>query len=194
MNIIDLDMLRLRADEGVDSKYDIVFLGRLAYPKNPVRFVEIISLLAEHIPNVKAAIIGDGIQKDITIQRIHDLKMEKNISVLGFLANPLGILRNAKALVMTSFWEGTPMCALEALGLGTPVLSTPVDGLKDIIVNKENGFLSSSNEVIASQLHKILCEPEYSDWLSRNAVLSAEKINNKSKYLSTLLNEYSRLI
>lgn len=43
-------------------------------------------------------------------------------------------------MIMTSLWEGTPMCALEALAMGIPIVSTPVDGLCDLIENGKNGF------------------------------------------------------
>ena len=194
-NILDLDKLALRASEAyTDVQYDIVFLGRLQYPKNPMRFVDVINKLVKQNPDVKAAIIGDGEQRSITVQKIQELHLQNNITLLGFISNPLGILKNAKALVMTSFWEGTPMSSLEALGLGIPVVSTPVDGLKDIIINENNGYLSNSNDVLASQLHKIISNPIYHRQLTIGSLNSARIINNKEKYSNIILHSYRELI
>lgn len=186
-NIIDLQELNCKANSVMGVKqFDIVFLGRLAYPKNPMRFVEIINKVASKLPNIRAAIIGDGNQAEITKKKVEELKLSNNVFFLGYLKNPFNILKNAKALVMTSFWEGTPMCALEALGLGTPVISTPVDGLKDIIINNRNGYLSECDFSLTNELIRILKDYNYYSVLSKNAFETAVKINNIDCYRNKL--------
>ena len=49
------------------------------------------------------------------------------------MSNPLRLLECSKVMIMTSKYEGLPMTVLEAMALGVPLVSTPVDGLKDII-------------------------------------------------------------
>ena len=41
------------------------------------------------------------------------------------------MLHDSKVMLMTSLWEGTPMCAVEAMALGVPIVTTPTDGLCD---------------------------------------------------------------
>ena len=48
------------------------------------------------------------------------------------------------------------MCALESLALGTPIVSTPVDGLRDIVLDGENGYLSDDDDVIAKRIVEII--------------------------------------
>lgn len=190
-NIIDLKALNLKAKESeTKTEFDIVYLGRLAYPKNPMRFVEIINLIVKEYPDLKVAMIGNGDQIDLTICKVKELGLSNNIALLGYMENPLMILRKAKALVMTSFWEGTPMCALEALGLGTPVISTPVDGLKDIIQSNYNGYLSDSDEDLKTVLLKILLDINYANFLSENALKTAEELNNVPEYRDKLITKY----
>ena len=49
-NVIDKEQI-LNKSEMFDCKanYDLIFLGRLAYPKNPERLIEIINLVKKHI-------------------------------------------------------------------------------------------------------------------------------------------------
>lgn len=194
-NVIDLEKLSKRASEAQDkTSYDVVFLGRLQYQKNPIRFVDVIRLVAKKYPNIRVAIMGDGEQRTLIEQKINEHSLQQNVTILGFISNPLGILKNAKALVMTSFWEGTPMCSLEALGLGTPVIATPVDGLKEIIVNEYNGYLSDSNDVLAEEIVKIVTESDYYERLSIASLDSALRINNKEKYRDTIFNCYQEIV
>ena len=193
-NILDLESLNKRANEpeGEYEDFDIVYLGRLAYPKNPMRFVEIVNLIAKDKPTIKAAIIGTGVQAKLTQNIIEEYGLQNNVKMTGFVNNPLTILKRAKALVMTSFWEGTPMSSLEALGLGIPVFSTPVDGLRDLIINDFNGFLSESNEELSNKLIKLLNDNEYQKFLSMNALSTAKKHNDVGRYLKSIFSAYNK--
>ena len=194
-NIIDVEDVKqkssLPSSIGTSFSADITYLGRLQYPKNPMRFVNIIGLVQKAIPNIKAVIIGDGDELDLTRKRIHDLNLESNITLTGFIENPMTLLKKSKALVMTSFWEGTPMSSLEALTLGIPVISTPVDGLRDIIVNDYNGYLSDSDEIISKVLIKLVSDKYYFEYMSANAIATSEEINNKATYVSIIKKYYS---
>lgn len=66
--------------------------------------------------------------------------------------NPLKIMHDSKAMIMTSIWEGTPMCALEAMALGVPLFTTPVDGLKSIISNDINGYMADDDIKLAERI------------------------------------------
>ena len=41
------------------------------------------------------------------------------------------------------------MCALEAMALGIPIVSTPVDGLCDLVEPGNTGFLESTDDALA---------------------------------------------
>jgi glycosyltransferase involved in cell wall biosynthesis len=47
-------------------------------------------------------------------------------------------------LYPTSYGEGMPICLLEGMGMGLVVVTRPVAGIRDIVVDGENGFLIES--------------------------------------------------
>ena len=182
-NIINIDRLyeRLFLDQNT-YEYDVVYLGRLSYPKNPLRLITVLKLLVTNTTNIKIAIIGDGVLLDETKDYANKLGILENITFLGFVDNPLKILAESKVLIMTSIYEGTPMCALEAMALGVPIVSTPTDGMIDLILDNYNGFLSDNNTVLADKLKEIIEDSNLQRRLSSNTKEKIKKINDLEEY------------
>lgn len=192
-NVIDINDLNKRESEAKDREsYDIIFLGRLTYPKNPLRLIEILNKVISYDKDLKAVIVGDGDLKSEVKKKIDSLGLKNNIVQKGFVENPLALLRNSKVMLMCSLWEGTPMCALESMALGTPIVSTPVDGLADIIKHEHNGFLAASDDELVSALLKITSDPEYAKKLSYNAKQDSYLINNIEDYQTKLSTIYKQ--
>lgn len=167
-----------------DQKYDfdIVYLGRLSKQKNPYRLAEVISKVCEKKPDVKVAIIGDGELREELENIIATRKISGNVTMFGFMNNPYKILIDSKVMIMTSDWEGTPMCVLEAMCLGVPIVSTPVDGIKDLVQNQINGYLSNEIETLANELVKIITDCSYRKMLSDNTKSLFGKYNSLADY------------
>ncbi len=194
-NIINIDELyeKVNKDDGIYD-YDIIFLGRLTYPKNPLRLIEICKKVVNENNNIKIAIVGTGEMFDEIKELVNSEKLSSNIHFYGYVLNPTKILKNSKVMLMTSIYEGTPMCVLEAQALGVPVVSTPVDGLKDLIVNGENGFLSNDNNELVKYLLAIIEDKEFRSYLSNNQINSSKKWNDKSKYYNLINDVYMKCI
>lgn len=170
--------------------FDVIYLGRLTYQKNPLRMIEICQSLVKRRPSIKIAIVGSGELELETKKKAEDLGLAGNITFFGYLNNPLKILACSKAMLMTSLWEGTPMCALEAMAFGVPIFSTPVDGLQDLIVNDENGFLSESNEILVDKIEECLKNAAFFSFLSNNQQKRFEEWNDLDTYKSKIDKAY----
>lgn len=175
-------------------KFDVVFLGRLSVPKNPIRLLNVFNELVRILPTVRIGIVGTG-ELELKVKQLsNELGLDKNIKFTGFISNPMRILKNSKVMVMTSLWEGTPMCALESLALGTPIVATPVDGLKDLIVDDVNGYLDNSDTKIAQRIAEIVSDESIYNRLSENAIIHAADFNNISNYKSEIKKIYSNAL
>ena len=58
------EIYRKSTESDVNMNYDIVFLGRLSEPKNPLKFIELMRMVVDEFPSLKVAMIGDGILKN----------------------------------------------------------------------------------------------------------------------------------
>lgn len=172
--------------------YDVVYVGRLSYPKNPQRLMNVFRLIKEKSPSVRMAIVGTGELEEEIKTLAKEYELLENIDFLGFQSNPLKILHDSKVMVMTSRWEGTPMCALEAMALGVPIVSTPTDGLKDLVKKGQNGYLTDNDQMMAQQIINIIEDRELHRRYSSNTKNQAEQINNINSYKKELIRVYKR--
>lgn len=190
-NVVDINS-KIYKNEII--KYDICFIGRLVYEKNIPRLIKILVLLKNKIPNFRAVICGDGTDKDFLINEIKRNHLKENIDFLGFVNNPLIYISQSKVMIITSRTEGTPMSALECLSLGKPIVSTPTDGLKEIIRHTENGYLSDSDEEIVKYIVDILYDDSKYTKMCEGVRKLYYEINDVTEYQNFFVNLYNNLI
>jgi glycosyltransferase involved in cell wall biosynthesis len=193
-NVIDTEALyeKMKSDNN-QYPYDVVFLGRLTYEKNPQRLINVFRLVTEQNNTVRFGIIGAGALENELKVLVENYGIEQNVTFLGFQENPTKMLYDSKVMVMTSRWEGTPMCALEAMALGVPIVSTPTDGLQEIIEHGVTGFLSDDDNELAEYILYLLQNNDMQKLFSERIYETAIKINDKSKYRENILKELIKL-
>ncbi len=192
-NVIRMDALRQKAAEAENqTPYDILFLGRMSEPKNPLRLVKVLNLVHNRYPQLRAAIVGKGDMEPQVCEAIAESGAGGYIHLLGYQENGYGLLEHAKLMIMTSLWEGTPMCALEAMALGVPIVSTPVDGLCDLVEPGKTGYLEDRDEALADRCTQIILDDGLRAELSRNTLKKADIILNLETYKKELRKVYEQ--
>ena len=190
-NIIDAQQIYgMRESDSNSYNFDVIYLGRLTYQKDPQRLMRLCALLKARKPDVQVAVVGAGELEEEVKALAAELGLEGNVHFLGFQSNPIKMVSDSKAMILTSRWEGTPMCALEAMALGTPVVSTPSDGMKDLTENAVNGYLSDDDNVLADCLLKIIADEDHRKMLGENGKKKFAQINDEKHYNDTILQCY----
>ena len=169
--------------------FDMVFLGRMEDVKDPLRFINIVSQVQKSKRDVKVAMIGDGALMDEVKAKINALDLEKNITIFGNLINPYKILLCSKILVITSRYEGTPMNALESIAFGIPIVSTPVDGLLELLDKRY--LCSSDNEFIDTIIDLLTSQKSIMKYRKRLIAVDSS-INDVSRYKKIIKQLYNR--
>lgn len=190
-NVIDTDEIYTKLSQDSNSyDYDLIYVGRLTYQKNPQRLLRLCARLKESKPDLKVAIVGTGELEEELKALCKELNLEDTVRFLGFQPNPIKMVAGSKAMILTSRWEGTPMCALEAMALGTPVVSTPSDGMKDLLTDGVSGYLTESDEQMAIDLLKIFTQPEHRQLLAENARKKFDSLNDGEAYKRAIRTAY----
>ena len=144
----------------------IGMLCRLTAGKHVLESIEAFSKVHEKYPDWKLEIIGSGRQQDECGQLISELNAEKYIKLLGWVDHN-GIAEKSKKwkyLLFPTDTEGMPNGLLEMMATGIPALASPVGGIKDLVRDKENGFVlkDCTTKTIADSLTEIICINEES--------------------------------
>ena len=191
INIIDLKQVWEKRDQDKNEyKYDMIFIGRLTYPKNPQRLMQVCALAKQKKPDIRLAVVGTGELDDETKVLCAELGVEGNVEFLGFQSNPMKMLHDSKSMILTSRWEGTPMCALEAMALGVPVVSTPTDGLVDLLEDGVTGFLCENDQDLADRIVTLATDDALRQKMSAAAASEAKKINDIQQYKQAIARLY----
>jgi len=124
----------------IDKKVRIVFVGRLAEPKDPLLLLEAVNKIKDK-SLFEVSIVGDG-KKRIECENFIKEKHLVNVKIFGELdlLEVDKLLQDSDIFVLISKWEGLPLTILEAMSVGLPVVVSNVGGISEV-VNTENGIL-----------------------------------------------------
>jgi glycosyltransferase involved in cell wall biosynthesis len=141
----------VRAELGIGGDAWVVgTVGRLAPEKAQLRLVDAMGPLLSD--QRRLVIVGDGPERDVLRARIAEIPGGRHISMLGARQDVERVLAALDAFALTSRTEGLPLCLLEAMATGLPVLSTPVGGIPDLIRPGLTGLLSEAGPPFTEQL------------------------------------------
>tara|TARA_B100000767_G_scaffold65978_1_gene62366 strand:- start:6594 stop:7739 length:1146 start_codon:yes stop_codon:yes gene_type:complete len=97
--------------------------------------------------NCKLLLVGDGPERKKLIQISKRLNIYKKIIWIKFSENIKEILTLSDAFVLPSKYEGFGIVFLEAMLTNTPIISTNVSAIPEIIKNNYNGILIEPNNI-----------------------------------------------
>jgi glycosyltransferase involved in cell wall biosynthesis len=131
------DRARARAALGLPADRPLIAcVRRLAPTKGVERLIAALPALRARVPGALVAIAGTGSLAAALRAQARDLGVEEHVRFLGFLRDEQipELYRAADLSVVPSVaFEGFGLVVLEALACGTPVVATPVDGLREAL-------------------------------------------------------------
>lgn len=166
---------------GVDpQRRRLLFMGRLDDAVKRVSLViRSFAQVIEQDPDLDLLICGAG--PDATV--LEHLARESapgRVRFLGWVSDPqakVAIYNACEALVLASVSEGFPTVVSEAMACGTPVVSSDVGGVRELVVDGESGYLfdPADTGALSLLLRRLLRDALRLDAMRRNARRSAEQ-------------------
>jgi glycosyltransferase involved in cell wall biosynthesis len=129
-------------DAGTRRAYDrefglagdvVIAVGRLEPQKAHDRLLAAAALVLESRPDTRFLIVGEGELLDDLRRLASHLAIDHAVRFTGPREDAPQLIARADLLVFSSNWEGLSVAALEALAAGTPVVSTDVAGMRELL-------------------------------------------------------------
>jgi len=151
-----------------DRKW-ILFVGRLQKQKAPEKLIQVLSQL-DH--NHHLVIVGDGNLRSELDVLCKALQLEERVHFLGTMMQEAirALFQVSDLFLLTSNFEGMPICLLEAHACGLPIVSTPVGEVARIIDQGKSGVIVENHAVdsIANSVNHVL--QNQSSFSSQNCI------------------------
>ena len=186
-------------DKQENEVLHFVTVGRLAPWKNIDKIIQAMALLNDKGFNFIFNIVGSGPIDEKLKKLVTDLKLEEKIFFLGQKkTNELNkIYLNSDIYIQASGYEGLPHVILEAINFNLSIISTPIGGTNEILLNGKNGWVLNLKENKAPDefdLQELIKNVVESKAVDKEKILSAKKyiINNFDEDKN--LNKYIQLL
>lgn len=190
-NPVDFDKIHRLMNENKISLYDsekinLLAVGRLDLQKG---FDLLLHALAKLDSKYFLTVLGDGVEKENLLKKVKELKIDKQINIIGFQENPYQYMNQADIVILSSRYEGFPNVVLEANYCGTPVVGFDCPGgTHEIIKNGINGFLVECGNI--DKLTHAINQAIVYEWDSQEITRII-----KDKYsVNQIINKYEKVI
>jgi len=155
--------------------------------------------VCRELPDAVFVVAGSLYESDYSNEMqsmIRSLGLEKNIKLLGFIGDPVPLLKMSDAFCLLSRSEGFCNALLEAMACGIPSVVTRVGGNPEAINDGENGFLVpvEDDAAAAERLLTLLRNPEQAAQMGERGRNSVETRFSAEAMIQKLITVYRDLL
>jgi glycosyltransferase involved in cell wall biosynthesis len=172
----------------------ILFMGQLGKRKGTSELIRAFARIAPYYPDASLACAGDG---DATSFRklAMELGVAERVEFPGWLnaEQSRQYFAGATVFALPSYAEGVPMALLEAMSWGLAVVTCPVGGIPEVVMDGQNGILVKPGDInaLANALSDLFDDPDYLTRLAKEARATIERSYSLDATLARLGDLYS---
>ena len=143
--------------------------------------LKVVKSLVDQGISVSLRCIGDGDRRPYYENMANELGIGKNVSFLGLFSNKNDLraeLINSDMMVFPSRAEGLPRVLIEAMAVGLPCLSTPVNGIPELLSDE---FLFDPDDVdgFATKIIELVKKEEKLEAISSSNIEKAKEYGDE---------------
>jgi glycosyltransferase involved in cell wall biosynthesis len=146
------------------------FVGRLVPEKGGEIFLRAGQNVLRSNRRAKFVIVGEGTARREWETLASSLGIRDRVVFTGARSDMPGVYASFHALVLPSLCEAMPMCLLEAMAAGKPVIATAVGAVPRIVEPDYTGLLLEPGDVkgLTAAITRLLDAPKLARWMGEN--------------------------
>lgn len=141
----------------------LLCVGRLTPAKGQVVLIQACAALRDMHLDFHLTLVGEGPDRQRIEAEIARHRLGGQVRLTGAVgqAQVREALGQADIFVLPSFAEGIPVVLMEAMASGAPCISTPVNGIPELIAHRRTGLLATAGDVasLVKELETLIREP-----------------------------------
>jgi glycosyltransferase involved in cell wall biosynthesis len=197
--LLGVDQTRFFPSSQLSAEPRVLFVGDIMEAKGVFDLLLAWAQVKRACPHASLTMVASAdYTKGLFSREMQSLGVDSSITLTGPLPNPAvaNLLRQSRLLCLPSHKEGTPLCVMEALACGLPVVATRVGGIPDIVEHEKTGLLIDKGDVegLAAALVTLLRDPSQCARMGQVAHAFARVHLDARKTASRLVEFYDELI
>src|SRR5438132_4386120 len=128
------------------ERFHIGTVARMVPVKGLDLFLDVAAAVRREAPFVHFSLLGDGPLREELARRVASLNIHDCVEFVAPRPDPTPYYRTLDLYLNTSKHEGIPLSVIEAMACGTPIVSSAVGGIPEIVTHGEHGFLVEARE------------------------------------------------
>jgi glycosyltransferase involved in cell wall biosynthesis len=167
----------LRRELGLGPGLVIGSVARLSAQKGHRYLLEALPAVVASYPDVRLLLVGDGDEEPRLRAQAQALGLSERVVFAGHRADIPAVLGAIDVLAIASLYEGTPLTLFEAMAAGKTIVSTAVDGCREVLEDGVTALLvpPADPRALAAALVRALADVRLRERLACAARDAAQK-------------------
>lgn len=201
-NECDKNPSEIRKELGLKENQRVIGeVSRLCKDKGQHILIKAIPKVVEKFPDTVFMIVGEDLERGGEYKKkleelADDLGLNQQIIFTGYRSDIMGIMNTFELFVLSSSVEGLPVVILEAMAAKKPVITTPLGGNPEIVIDGETGTLvpAEDPDKLAEAIIYHLENPEISKKMGDMGYERVRKYFSLSQMLDKIMNIYKEIL
>jgi glycosyltransferase involved in cell wall biosynthesis len=162
----------------------LIYVGRLASFKGFDRTVRAFNQICERGARVRLVVLGtfDALHPSgLSEEEVATMEKNNRVILAGWQANVADWLSIADLCVFPSEREGMPVCLMESLSMGVPVITANTRGCRDVVRDGVDGVVLNEPSVddLADIIEELIREPMRLEKMKQSAIARRSSFDRK---------------
>jgi glycosyltransferase involved in cell wall biosynthesis len=196
---LDIENTQNGAKGGPCEPPYVLFVGQFERRKRHQDAIRALALVKSDFPALNLVLIGNIFDEQYATELrelAKELGLSEKVLFLGPRSDVLDLMRHASALLLCSEREAFGWVLVEAMSVGLPVISSAVDGPRELIEHEKTGFLVPVGDIeaYACHLRRVMNDGELCDKLRAQALATVKERHSALKMVRNIQNVYVEVL